>query len=402
MMPAIFSGTASGDGLAVSLGFALVKVVALSVVVLVGGRRVVPWLLTTIATTRSRELFTLSVLALALGISVASAQIFGVSMALGAFLAGLVVGRSEFSVRAASEALPMRDAFAVLFFVSVGMLLDPGFVLEEPLLIAAALAVVLVGKPLVALILTSMLRYPVGIGLRIATALAQIGEFSFIVAALGAQLGLVPDALRHTLVATAMVSIALNPLLYRAIMPIERRLVRRQPTRTAGEPAHELVRTDVLHRAVILGYGPVGRTVSRLLAENGVVPTVVDLNIETIQELRAEGKPAIYGDATRRDTLVSAGVPTAGYIVLSVAGLPGADDIIRMARELSPNILIMARTAYIRELTTLKSAGANVVYAGESEVALAFTETILGRLGATAEQIERERARVHEEILPQT
>jgi CPA2 family monovalent cation:H+ antiporter-2 len=400
MMPAIFSGTASGDSLAVSLGFALVKVVALSVVVLVGGRRVVPWLLTRVATTRSRELFTLSVLALALGISVASAQLFGVSMALGAFLAGLVVGRSEFSVRAASDALPMRDAFAVLFFVSVGMLLDPGFVLEAPLLIVAALAVILVGKPLVALILTWMFGYPIGVGLRIAIALAQIGEFSFIVAALGAQLGLVPDALRHTLVASAMVSIALNPLLYRTIVPVERWLARRRPTRASGEPSHEPVRTDVRHRAVILGYGPVGRTVSRLLEENAVIPTVVDLNIETIQRLRAEGKSAIYGDAAQRDTLVSAGVPSAGYIILSVAGLPGADDIIRMARDLNPNILIMARTAYIRELTTLTSAGANVVYAGESEVALAFTETILGRLGATAEQIDRERARVHEELLP--
>jgi CPA2 family monovalent cation:H+ antiporter-2 len=402
MMPAVFAGTSSGDSLAVSLGFALVKVIALSVVVLVGGRRIVPWLLTKIATTRSRELFTLSVLALALGISVASSQLFGVSMALGAFLAGLVVGRSEFSVRAASDALPMRDAFAVLFFVSVGMLLDPGFVLKEPLVIVAALGVVLVGKPLVALILASMYGYPVGVGLRIAVALAQIGEFSFIVAALGAQLGLVPHALRHTLVATAMVSIALNPLLYRTIRPIERWLVRRQPAGSAEKPAREPVRADELHRAVILGYGPVGRTVSRLLQDNGVVPTVVDLNIETIRELRGAGKPAIYGDATHRDTLISAGVPTAGYIILSVAGLPGADDIIRMARELNPGILIMARTAYIRELTSLKSAGANVAYAGESEVALAFTETILSRLGATAEQIERERARVHEEILPQT
>ena len=360
----------------------------------------VPWLLTKIATTRSRELFTLSVLALALGISVASAQVFGVSMALGAFLAGLVVGRSEFSVRAASEALPMRDAFAVLFFVSVGMLLDPTFVVTQPLLILSALAVVLIGKPLVALVLVSVWGYPIGVGLRIAVALAQIGEFSFIVAALGAQLGLVTDDLRNTLVATAIVSIAVNPLLYRAVAPIERWVAKRRPPVAHDEPI-ESVPSDPRHRAVVIGYGPVGRTVSRLLRENDVTPTVVDLNIETIQALRAEGRAAIYGDASQRETLVSAGVPNAGSIILSVAGLPGANEVIRTARELNPSILILARTAYIRELVALKSAGANVVYAGESEVALAFTETILGRLGATAEQIDRERARVHEEILAQ-
>ena len=401
MMPAIFGETAAGSNLTASLAIALVKVVALTILVLVGGRRVVPWLLTKIATTRSRELFTLSVLALALGISVASAQLFGVSMALGAFLAGLVVGRSEFSVRAASEALPMRDAFAVLFFVSVGMLLDPTFVVTQPLLILSALAVVLIGKPLVALVIVSAWGYPIGVGLRIAVALAQIGEFSFIVAALGAQLGLVTDELRNTLVATAIVSIAVNPLLYRAVAPIERWVAKRRPATATHDEHVDSVPSDPRHRAVVIGYGPVGRTVSRLLRENDVTPTVVDLNIETIQALRAEGRAAIYGDASQRETLVSAGVPNAGAIILSVAGLPGANEVIRTARELNPSILILARTAYIRELVALKSAGANVVYAGESEVALAFTETILSRLGATAEQIDRERARVHQEILAQ-
>ncbi len=291
MMPAIFAETSADSSLTASLAIALVKVVALTVLVLVGGRRVVPWLLTKIATTRSRELFTLSVLALALGISVASAQLFGVSMALGAFLAGLVVGRSEFSVRAASEALPMRDAFAVLFFVSVGMLLDPTFVVTQPLLILSALAVVLIGKPLVALLIVSVWRYPIGVGLRIAVALAQIGEFSFIVAALGAQLGLVTDDLRNALVATAIVSIAVNPLLYRAVAPIERWAAKRRPASAAVHDEQiDSLPSDPRHRAVVIGYGPVGRTVSRLLRENDVTPTVVDLNIETIQALHAEGR----------------------------------------------------------------------------------------------------------------
>ena len=402
MMPAVFARGADDAGVAVSLALAMVKVAVLTALILVGGKRIVPWLLTRIAATRSRELFTLTVLALALGISVASAQLFGVSMALGAFLAGLVVGRSEFSVRAASEALPMRDAFAVLFFVSVGMLLDPGYVMNAPLLILSALGVVLIGKPLVALALVLLWGYPAGVGLRIAVALAQIGEFSFIVAALGSQLGLVTDDVRNTLIATAIVSIAVNPLLYRAVAPLERWIPQRRSAggrsqaETAPAGPHD---RDPRHRAVVIGFGPVGRTVARLLRENDITPTIVDLNLDTVRALRDEGQPAIYGDAGQRDTLISAGVPTAGSIVLSVAGLPAAKEIIRASRELNPAILILARTAYIRELVALKEAGANVVYSGEAEVALAFTETILGRLGATPEQIDRERARVHEEIL---
>ena len=402
MMPAIYGGRTGDSSVAASLGLAALKVAILTALILVGGRRVVPWLLTRIAATRSRELFTLTVLALALCISVASAQFFGVSMALGAFLAGLVVGRSEFSVRAASEALPMRDAFAVLFFVSVGMLLEPGFVIKAPVLILSALAVVLIGKPLVALALVLLWGYPAGVALRIAVALAQIGEFSFIVAAAGALLGLVTDDVGNTLIATAMVSIAVNPLLYRAVKPLERWVPQRRtaadaPAGTPGDrsPADD----DPRHRAVVIGYGPVGRTVARLLRQNDIIPTIVDLNIDTVRALRDEGLPAIYGDAGHRDTLVGAGVPTAGAIILSVAGLPAAREVIRTARELNPSILILARTAYIRELVTLKQAGANVVFSGEGEVALAFTETILGRLGATPEQIDRERARVHEEIV---
>jgi CPA2 family monovalent cation:H+ antiporter-2 len=400
MMPAIFSHAATGPGVGLSLALALVKVAVLTALVLVGGGRVVPWLLTRVATTRSRELFTLSVLALALGISVVSAQLFGVSMALGAFLAGLVVGRSEFSVRAASEALPMRDAFAVLFFVSVGMLLDPSFVVREPLLILAALGVVLVGKPAVALALVLLWRYPIGVALRIAVALAQIGEFSFIVASLGDELGLITPDVRQTIIAAAIISIAVNPLLYRSVAAIERRLARRAsaaPDDATVLPAPDAA-ADPAHRAVVIGFGPVGRTVARLLVENGVTPTIVDLNIETVQSLQRQKLPAVYGDASHRDTLVSAGILNSGAIVLSVAGLPAATEIIRVSRQLNPSILILARTAYIREVAPLNKAGANQVFAGEAEVALAFTEMILGRLGATPEQIDRERARVHGEL----
>ena len=237
-----------------------------------------------VAATRSRELFTLTVLVLALGIAVGSAMLFGVSMALGAFLAGMVVGRSEFSLRAASEALPMRDAFAVLFFVSVGMLFNPRHLLEAPGLVAATLGVILLGKPLAALGIVLLLGYPLQVALAVAVALAQIGEFSFILATLGKALGLLAEAATNTVVAAAIISITFNPLLYRLVEPSPQPglhaghasgagcnaqyadscplLTLRQPT---GCPLAPL-----LTGAIVVGYGPVGQTVTRLLRDNGI------------------------------------------------------------------------------------------------------------------------------------
>src|SRR5262249_9984503 len=206
---------------AVAFGLAAVQVAALVAVTFLVGGRVVPWVLERAAATRSRELFTLTVLVLALGLAVGSAKVFGVSVALGAFLAGVVVGRSGVSLRGAAEALPMRDAFAVLFFVSVGMLFDPAFLVKAPGLVTATLAVVLVGKPLAALAIVLRLGYPFRVALSVAVALAQIGEFSFILAALGTVLGVLPDAATNALVAAAIVSISLNPLLYRLVDPME-------------------------------------------------------------------------------------------------------------------------------------------------------------------------------------
>jgi CPA2 family monovalent cation:H+ antiporter-2 len=400
VLPVLFGSQASN--LLTGLILAAFKVAVLTVLILEGGRRLIPWMLTRIAATRSRELFTLTVLVLALGIAVASVELFGVSMALGAFLAGLAVGRSEFSVRAASEALPMRDAFAVLFFVSVGMLLDPGAVMKSPAIVLGALAVVLIAKPVVAWGLVLIWGYPLGVALRIAVVLAQIGEFSFIVAAVGADLGLITSEVRNTLIATAIVSIAINPLLYRMVGAIEQRLPSRPQTPTLESVDDASTAQDGRHRAVVVGYGPVSQTVARLLRENDVTPTIIELNIDTVRSLKDSGTPAIYGDAAHTDTLTSAGVSNAGAMILSVAGLPAAREIIRSCKELNPSILILARAAYIRELVTLREAGAHIVYSGEGEVALAFTEAILNRLGATPEQVDRERARVHDELLPRS
>jgi CPA2 family monovalent cation:H+ antiporter-2 len=406
VIPAMLGEARSEGPLAVALGWTTLKVGALVAFTLVVGGRVLPRVLDHVATAGSRELFTLSVLAIALGIGVSSALVFGASMALGAFLAGLVVGQSEFSSRAAAEALPMRDAFAVLFFVSVGMLLDPGSLLESPVLLAGTLGVVLVGKPLVAMVIVRLLRYPFKVALAVAIALAQIGEFSFILASIGRELAILPIEGMNVLVAVSIVSIVLNPLAYRTVRPIERwaqahpRLWRFVNPPLVDRGARPLKRppADPRTRAVVIGYGPTGRTVTRLLRENGIEPTVVELNIETVRELRAQGVAALYGDATQRETLEGAGMAGAGNLILTSAGMETSADVIRLARELNPDVHVLARAAYLRHLPELRTVGADSVVTGEVEVALALTEEILHRLGATPEQIDRERRRAHSEM----
>jgi len=230
LLPAVVRPGAGGaGGVVLALAWAVVKIAVLVAAVVLGGRRLVPWLLARVAATHSRELFTLTVLVTALGVAVGSATLFGVSMALGAFLAGMVVGQSEFSSRAAAEALPMRDAFAVLFFVSVGMLFRPADLFETPGVVVATLGIVLVGKPLAAVAIVLGLRYPPRVAVAVAAALAQIGEFSFILAALGRSLGVLPAEASNALVVAAIVSISINPVLYRLTDAVEAAACRSPP-----------------------------------------------------------------------------------------------------------------------------------------------------------------------------
>jgi CPA2 family monovalent cation:H+ antiporter-2 len=368
------------------------------------GRRVIPAVLDLVAATRSRELFTLTVLVIALGIAVVAARLFDVSMALGAFLAGMIVGRSDYSLRAATDALPMRDAFAVLFFVSVGMLLDPGVVLEEPWLVLVALLVVLAGKPAAAAAVLLAMRYPLRTVLTVATALGQVGEFSFILMTLARDRGIVPEATINTVVAVAIISITLNPVGFRTISVIESWLARRTHIWRRVLPGEEIPEIGAASsieprdRAVVVGYGPTGRTVTRLLRENGISPTVVELNMDTVRALRHESVSAVYGDARYPETLVRAGVRHASTLIVSGADT-GAPETIRAARELNPDAQIFVRVAYLRDVPSLRAAGAQEVFSGEGEVALAMTEAVLRRLGATPDQIDRERQRVHETLL---
>jgi CPA2 family monovalent cation:H+ antiporter-2 len=407
VLPILFAPERPGQSLGPALLLTAVKVAALVAFTMLVGARAIPRILDHVAGTHSRELFTLTVLVIALGIAVGSAVVFDVSMALGAFLAGLVVGRSDYALRAASEALPLRDAFAVLFFVSVGMLLDPTALLDQPLLVAGTLAVVMVGKPLVAFLITWAMGYPFATTGAVAVALAQIGEFSFMLSDVGRDLQLLTADASNVLVAVAILSIVANPVLFRTIKPIDRWIASRPGLRRlldraapVGEPDRPVPHADPQHRAIVVGYGPTGRTVTRLLRENGIEPTVIDLNVETVRELRGAGLHAIYGDATHRDVLQEAGAAGSGHLILTAAGMADSEEAIRHAKTLNPRIHVLARAPYVRDLHALRNVGAEKVVSAEVEVALALTEILMHRLGATPDQIDQERERLRSDLRP--
>lgn len=411
LLPVLFSASSAqgSRGVPMAVGIAAAKLAVFIGFTLFVGSRLIPRLLNKVADTHSRELFTLSVLAVALGIAVGSAYFFDVSMALGAFLAGMVVGQSEFSARAASEALPLRDAFAVMFFLSVGMLFDPRQAFESPLLIALTLAIVMIGKPLAAVIIVAALGYSSKIGLGVALALAQIGEFSFLLATLGRQVGALPDGAMNPIVAVAIISIMLNPLVYRWVGPMEG-FIERHPVlwralnrRAVRERDSSLVYQEErspAHRAVIVGYGPTGQMVSRILRQRGIEPTVIEMNIETHRRLRGEGQAVVYGDANQREVLEQAGIASAASLILSASGTAASTEAVRVAREINPDIHVVARADFLRDTELLRRAGAAEVFSGEGEVALAIADSILRQLGATPDQLDEAREQIRSDLRP--
>jgi CPA2 family monovalent cation:H+ antiporter-2 len=384
-----------GGSILAGMLIALAKMGTLIAFTFFAGGRAIPWLLRRVVATQSRELFTLAVLALALGVGLGAAELFGASMALGAFLAGIVVARSEFASRAASEALPMREAFAVLFFVSVGMLFEPSFLWREPLLVAVALGLTSLVKPLVSTLLLVAFKRPASMALGVGLGRGQIGEFSFILAAMGSALGVLPAKAGSALVAASILSITLSPLLQRFAPRASGLLPERVPDEGRAAPEQPGAGR---HCVIVVGYGPVGRTVSRLFLESGLEPSIVELNLETVRKLRSEGMRAVYGDANKSQTLEEAGAKQAIGVVLTAPVEGGADLVVRRARELNDRIFVVARSTYLSEVAALKSAGADVVFSGEGEIALAMAEFTLRRLGATRDQIDRERERVHGEL----
>jgi CPA2 family monovalent cation:H+ antiporter-2 len=348
-----------------ALGQAALKIVALVVLVIVLGKWVIPRALEQIAKVRSRELFTLAILVVALGISIGASKLFGVSMALGAFLAGLAVGRSEFAARAANDALPMRDAFAVLFFVSVGMLCDPSAFGRAPLLVVAVLAVVLVGKPLAAILVVRGLGKPMSTAVAVGAALSQVGEFSFILGSAAKGLGVLSNDGWNAMVGASILSIALNPMIYR---------LARKSSGMGAEPQAATEPVDP-RRCIVIGYGPVGQTVRKILLEYEAIVTVIELNLETVRRLRADGVQVVYGDVLRPGTLEEAGIASAGSLIVSVE-VEDAAELIRQARTVNPSLRILARCAHLRDVPALRRAGATVVAAAEAEVALALAEVL--------------------------
>lgn len=399
LLPILFSG-GSKESAGAALGLAVLKVVLLVAAIFVFGKWLIPWALERIEKTRSRELFTLAVLVLALGVAVGSAQIFGVSMALGAFLAGLAVGRSEFAARAASDAVPMRDAFAVLFFVSVGMLFDPRSIIQAPLVIVAVLAVVIVIKPLTALATVRLLGVPLTTAIPVGAAFSQVGEFSFILASVARQLGLLSDVGWNALVAASVISIAANPFIYR-----NARQYASAKTSQMALPAASPSTVPFAHDCILVGFGPVGKIVYQLLTAQGNSVTVIDLNLDTVRKMKAEGIATLYGDVLRPGTLEEAGIATASSFILS-ADVEDAAEIIRQARLLNPKLNILVRCTHLRDAAGLKRAGANVVAAGEAEVGVALAEAVTAGdrtdYRAVSEQRDAIRHRLYdaESILP--
>src|SRR5256712_4633841 len=406
LLPSLFSTTTSDVfSVAKVFGLAAAKLVALGVFAFIVAGRLIPRILNGVAATQSRELFTLTILVLALGIAVGSALAFGVSMALGAFLAGMIVGQSEFSFRAASDALPMRDAFAVLFFVSMGMLFDPTTLMKSPTQLLSTLSIVVFGKPITAFLIATLLGYGSKIAIGVAVALGQIGEFSLILWIVGDQLQIFPAGATSLIIAASVVSLTLNPLLYRSAAWLDAALAqsprvwrRLNPKTDNLDLSADHLKEAAAYRAVVVGYGPVGRTVARLLRDGEIEPIITEINLETTRRVRDEGHHVIYGDATHPDVLEAAGIRTAVALIVSGPSSDQAAEIIRISRHMNQKVRVLARSYYLRETGMMRNAGADEVFAGEGEVALAMTEYILTFLGATPEQIDRGRQRVREEV----
>lgn len=389
------SEAAGGQSVLMSAAVAVLKLGGFAVVMALVGARFVPWLLLRVALLRSRELFTLTVLVIALAVATVGYLAFGASMALGAFVAGMVVGHSKLSHQAAADALPLRDAFAVLFFVAVGMLFDWRLLLEAPALIAGLVFVAMVVKPLIAMVIVVLGRRSFKTGLVVAAGLGQIGEFSFIVADAAKPLGIMPESGYGALVACAIISISLNPFLFRRLLALEGWVQRRprlqawldRRTRDRGERGNREevagpAEATAPPRVIIVGYGPVGRDVARRVMESGLEPFVIDMNIETVLALQAEKKHALYGDAAKTELLLHAGIRNAAFLVITIPEPTVAQLILVKARSLSPTIRILMRTRYLAQAAGLQESGADAVCSDEAEIATALSVLLRAQIRA--------------------
>ncbi len=373
---------AGGSSLAVTIVTTLLAVAAFVAVMLIAGRRLLPWLLWQVNRTGSRELFTLATVAAAVGLAVGAAALFGVSVALGAFFAGLVLRESAFSERAAHESLPLRDAFAVLFFVAVGMLFDPKVLIEQPLAVLATVAVILVGKTFAAGVLVLLLKYPLSTALTVAVSLAQIGEFSFILLGLGQSLHLVPAQATSLVVAGAIVSIAVNPLLFAGVEPLRHWVLKRsawaRKLEARDDPLAELPAdtpsTALSGQIVLVGHGTLGTALHELLGDRPLV--VIDRDRDVVEQLRGAGQAAVLGDAAEAMTLVQAHIAQAAWLVVALADVRGVPALLALARQLNPALRCAVLAHTDEEEQWLGEAGVSHVLRSQRALAEALAKVV--------------------------
>jgi CPA2 family monovalent cation:H+ antiporter-2 len=393
-LAAWLGGHAQGAGdrsLLKTLTLTLGRVTVFIALMLVVGRRVFPRLLWQIARTGSRELFTLCIVAAAVGIAYGSAELFGVSFALGAFFAGMVMRESPLSYRAAEESLPLRDAFSVLFFVSVGMLFEPLAFVREPFHVLAVIAIIVVGKSLAAFFLVLLFRYPLNTALTVSASLAQIGEFSFILAGLGISLGIMPAEGQGLILAGAIISIAMNPLVFHAIEPAQNWIRARsklaQALERSDDPLAALPMTVDLKRltgqVVLVGYGRVGRRIGEALTAQSIPFVVAEENREIVEKLRSQDIPAVSGDASDPNVLIQAHIHRARLLVIATPDALNVRRMVETARTVNPRVEIIVRTHSEEEAELLEKEKAGTVFFGEHELARSMIQHVLERYTAT-------------------
>jgi CPA2 family monovalent cation:H+ antiporter-2 len=378
-----------------TIGQTLLQVSAFIALMLIVGRRLLPWLFVLVARTGSRELFTLSVIATAIGIAYGASALFSVSFALGAFFAGSVMRESEFSHRAAEESLPLRDAFSVLFFVSVGMQASPMVLVDEPLRVLGVVAVIVLGNALASLALVLALRYPLNTALTIAAGLAQIGEFSIILAGLGLSLGLLPVEGMSLVLAGVLLSIALNSFLFRAVEPLRRWVLGRSDLARRLEqrqdPYAELpVSTEgkfLAGQVVLVGYGRVGRRIAGALQANGIPFVVAEQNRGLVEDLRKQGDAAVCGNAADPAVLIQAHIARAAMLVVATPDALDIHKMVETALALNPGIEIILRTHTEEESQLLRNEGVGMVFFGEEELAKGMTGHVLQRFSPHPVQV---------------
>ena len=390
-----FLSDASGNAASLSdigqsIAVTLTKVTAFIVLMLIVGKRVLPKTLWLVAKSGSRELFTLSVVAIAIGVAFGAAKLFDVSFALGAFFAGMMMRESEFSHRAADESLPLRDAFAVLFFVSVGMLFDPQILINEPLKLLIVVAIIMIGKTIAAIALVLAFRYPLNTAMTVGASLAQIGEFSFILAGMGLAMNMLPAEGYSLILAGALISIAANSLTFYTISPaiewakknseFARKLdLRDDPLAQLPMSTHH----DLLNgQVVVVGYGRVGRHIAARLQAENISVVIAEQSREVVENLRKNNQPAVCGDASDPAVLIQAHIARAAFLIIAVKDAVGIQQMVETARTLNPSIQILIRANTDEDAELFTQEGLGDSFTPEKELAETLANTIITRRAA--------------------